>query len=85
MSDRVCDILKGSGPPATPVSEAAIFDIPGGDPFTGKGRTEMSGVAQIVPGAPEPAVDEDDQGMRPWPIREPEVAKLERAGAILQA
>ena len=50
-------VFEGARPSSSRVPYAAILDIPGGQSFGRKGGAEMSGMLQIVFGAPVAAVD----------------------------
>src|SRR5690348_7122516 len=58
------DVFKRSGPSAARVSHAAILHVPGRDAGIFERVAKMPGVSEVVFGAPEAAVDEEDDGMR---------------------
>src|SRR5207245_1473636 len=57
------DILKCSGPSAAGIAHATVLDVPGGDAGLLERVAKMSGVSQVVLGAPVAAVNEEDDRM----------------------
>lgn len=58
------DIFKCSGPSAAAIPHATVFHVPGGDASIFQRVAKMTGVSEVVFGAPEAAVDEENDGMR---------------------
>lgn len=58
------DVFKSSGPSAAGISHATIFHVPACDAGIFQGVAKMTGVSEIVFGAPEATVDEENDGMR---------------------
>jgi hypothetical protein len=63
------DIMKGTRPATTRVSEPSIFEIAGDDSFAGEGSTEITNVLQVICRLPETAMDYEQERKGPWPIR----------------
>src|SRR5262249_50889943 len=76
------DIFKASRPSSARVSHTAILDIPGGQACTLQRVTEMAGVSQVILGAPVAAMDKEDQRMRPFAGRQPNIHELIRIRAV---
>jgi len=84
------NVLEGAGPTAAVVAEAPIFKIPGGEPVGGEiggdGTYEIQSDSPVVEfsefGDPAAAVNNDDDGMRPYAGRNAQFAELQRAGAV---
>jgi hypothetical protein len=70
------DVFKRSGPSAAKVSHATIFHVPGCDAGIFQRVAKMAGVSKVVLGAPEAAVDEEDDGMRAFSGGESRVDEL---------
>ena len=58
------DVFKRSGPSAAGIADATVFDVPSGDAGLLERVTKMSGVSEIVFGAPVAAVNKEDDWMR---------------------
>src|SRR5438309_8091668 len=52
------NVRKCSGPSAARIADATVFDVPGGNTGLFQGVAKMSGVSEVVLGAPVSAVDE---------------------------
>src|ERR1035438_5086290 len=75
-------ILERAWPAATRIADPAVLDAPGSRACAGQRREKMSGVIQIVRCSPEPAVNENDDGMRPRSRGQAEIAELQRILAV---
>jgi hypothetical protein len=60
------DILKCARPSAAWIADATVFDVPCGNAGFFQRVTKMSGISEIVLGAPIAAVNEKDTGMRAY-------------------
>ena len=58
------NVLKCSGPSAAGIAHATVLDVPGGDAGLLERVAKMSGVNQVVLGAPIAAVNKEDDRMR---------------------
>ena len=58
------DVFKRSGPSAAGIPHTTVFHIPGGDAGFRERMAKMSGISEIVLGAPVAAMDEENDGMR---------------------
>src|ERR1700736_1860710 len=76
------NVGEGVGPCAAFVAHAAIFKVGGGDAFAGERRAEVTGVVEVVLGAPKASMDINDCGMRPLRLRKTKVSELVRIGAV---
>src|SRR5215831_10554808 len=70
------DIFKASRPSPARISHTAILDIPGGQARTLQRMTEMAGVGQVILSAPVAAMNKEDQWMRSFTGRQPNVCEL---------
>src|SRR4051812_17412768 len=70
------DVLKCSGPSAAGIAHATIFDVPGCNANFFEGVAKMSGVSQVILGAPVAAVNEEDYRMRAFSSGNANVNKL---------
>jgi len=57
------DVFKCSWPSAAGIAHATVFHVPGCDAGFRERVAKMSGIREIVFGAPVAAVDEEDDGM----------------------
>src|ERR1700751_3030925 len=78
------DVLERSGPGSSRLAEAAIFQLPCGHTFPAQRGTEMTGVKQIVFGAPEASMDVHGDGKRSLACRESKISELAGIGAVGQ-
>ena len=76
------NILKGSGPAATGVSEPSVFEIAGDNSFAGKGRAEVANVSQVVCRLPETAMDYKQEREVSPILGEPQLTKVLRVNAV---
>lgn len=58
------NVFKRSGPSAAGISHATVLHVPGCDARVFQGMAKMTGISEIVFGAPIAAMDEKDDGMR---------------------
>src|SRR6478672_2804060 len=70
------NVLKCSGPSAAGISEATVFDVPGGDAGLLQCVAKVSGVNEVVFGAPVAAMNKEDEGMRAFASRNANVDEL---------
>jgi hypothetical protein len=82
---RATDVLKSSGPSAAGIPHATIFHVPGGDASIFQRVAKMTGVSEVVFGAPEAAVDEENDGMRAFSDGKARVDELIGVVAIRKA
>src|SRR5579864_5127351 len=82
---RAADVLKRSGPSTARIAHAPVLDVPTGDAGLFERVAKMSGVSEIVFGAPVSAVDEEDDGMRAFSGGNANVNKLIRVLAVRKA
>src|SRR5262245_32223694 len=71
------DVVESPGPAAPGIPDAPVLDIPGGEAGSRQGSAQMTCVLEIVRRAPESAVDEDDDGMGAFSLRQAQIAELE--------
>src|SRR5689334_20331786 len=79
------DILKRSGPSAAGISHATVFHVPGCDAGILQRVAKMTGVSKVVFGAPEAAVDEENDGMRASSLGKARVDELIGVLAVRKA
>ena len=79
------DIFKGSGPSATGIAHATVFDVPGGDAGLLQCVAKVSGVNEVVFGAPVAAMNKEDEGMRAFASRNANVDELIWVLAVREA
>src|SRR4051812_22366046 len=70
------NVLKGSGPSAAGIAHATVLDVPGGDAGLLERVAKMSGISQVVLGAPVAAVNEENDRMRAFSGGNADVNKL---------
>src|SRR2546422_3797985 len=58
------DILQGSGPTAAGVSNPPVLDTPRCQTCVGQRRAKVTDIFQVIQGAPESAMDNNDDGMQ---------------------
>src|SRR5882724_5791641 len=76
------DVPKCSGPAATGIPYATIFDVPGGDADCFQRGAKMPSISEIILGAPIAAVDEKDNGMRAFSRGKANVDELIRVLSV---
>ena len=79
------DVFEGVGPAATGLADAAVLDRPDGYTGVADGGAEVAAIAEVVLGLPPAAVEEDEDGRLAPAGRQPEVAELILAGAVVDA
>src|SRR5579859_54560 len=70
------DVFKRSGPSAAGIAHATVFHVPGCDAGIFQRVAKMTGVSEVILGAPEAAVNEKDDGMRAFSGGEARVDEL---------
>ena len=81
----VADVFEGAGPTSAGVADATVFDVPGGEACGGQGSAEMSGVGEIVPGAPEASMDVHHHREWAFSFGQAKLGKLIGVGAVGEA
>ena len=79
------DILKGSGPSPAGVAHATVFNVPGCDAGLLERVAKMTGISEIVFGAPVSAMNEENNRMRAFARRKANVNELIWVLAIREA
>ena len=68
--------------PASAATDAAVLDVPGRQPVRAQVEAERIHQRAVVARAPVPAVDDDDDRVRPTPVRQEQLPELARMGAV---
>jgi hypothetical protein len=78
MRERSFEVFCGRGPLAARHAEAAVLDVPAGDPGVAERFAEVAGVDQVVGRLPVAAVQDERERERALAWRDAEIAELER-------
>src|SRR5271165_6401339 len=76
------NVFEGAGPASGRVADAAVLDVPGGNSFGSQRGAEVSGVGQIVFGAPVASMDRHHYRERAFGFGKANVSELIGIGPI---
>ncbi len=79
------DIMKGSGPAATNISDPSVFNVAGDDSFARECSAERANVLQVIGRSPETAVNHEQEREGTRTIRKAQLGKVLRIRAVLDA
>jgi hypothetical protein len=79
---RAPHVLERTRPTATFIADSPVLDTPYGIPRVSEGLLERSRVGDGVLRQEAAAVNEQNDRMRPGPLRQAQVPELKRAGSI---
>src|SRR5262249_5759718 len=81
----VRDVFECAGPSTTGITDAPVFQIPGGDSLPGECGTQVPGVRKIILGAPEASMNVHRNRKWSFALGQSQIAELIRIGAVGQA
>jgi len=80
--ESATEVVECAGPAAPRISGAAVLDVPGGNTCSGQRVTKVPGVSKIVLGAPESAVNEEDNRVGSRRRGQADIGKMVRIGTV---